>query len=261
MIVKRIILDKKGILDQKLIIMILVILVVVVTIVFLFKSNAFAFLENFLPDLSVGENNRIIEEGDNEVIVEGEVSEIQLAELMKNEAKCSCGDDCENHAKLISKYSGENSVNSVLVLALIIQESGCKKDAGSGSSYGLMQINAGVWCGSYGLPEKTDKDKCIKELYILEKNIEVGIKILKEGYTTEVKVYSCESFVSRDNDGKIIQNEKAINEIYSGWGRALRSYNGWGCAGYRNDGSEIFADQDYVENVNALYTKLKQNIK
>ena len=256
MIFKKIISDKKGILDTKLIIMILVILVVVVTIVFLFKSNTFGFLENFLPDFGTEESIG--------TSVSGEVGGTQLAELMKtfskititnynNKAKsCNCGIDCDDYAKWIVNYSKENSVEPVLVLALMMQESNCNKGASSGSSYGLMQINAGVWCGQHGLPAKENEnmEDCKKELFAPEKSIEVGIKILKGYYNYEDKIYQSRIKSVCNN----IDYQKQYLSYTDKWDAALRLYNGPGCV-------PPGADINYVENVNALYKKLKQNIK
>src|SRR3989344_1872976 len=133
-----------------------------------------------------------------------------------------------------------------------------------GASYGLMQISGKTWCGNYNLLAnekdcKEDKDysndKCINDLKNnAGKNVEVGIKILKQYYSDKQMTYTCKAFISKN------QNEPAISHDYTGWSYAVRSYNGKACAGYRKDGSEIFADQDYVVKVNEIFADLKKSI-
>lgn len=265
MIFKKIISDKKGILNQKLITIILVILVVVISITFIFKSNAFGFLENFLPDLSVGEDNYIAGEENNDIIVESEVSETQLAELMKyystntitnfdnTKKNCDCGTECDDYAKWTLNYAKVNGVEPILILALMMQESNCNKNASSGSSYGLMQINAGVWCGEYGLPK--DMGDCEKKLLEDEElNINVGVKILKGYYNDYGLDLVRQTYVSKVKKYCTTSSYQEKYLSYTDWNSTLRAYNGFGCG-------EKSADVNYVENVNTLYIKLKQNIK
>jgi len=160
--------------------------------------------------------------------------------------------NCEDYSEWINYYSKKYEVNSILVLALMMQESSCDELVVSAdkSSYGLMQVNAGVHCGTKGLP--SDVEECKEQLKDPEINIRVGIEILKGYYSEEPRRYVCSSFESKTSN----QNEPTVDKSYSGWERALRNYNGWGCAGYRKDGSEIFADHDYVEKINNRYALL-----
>jgi len=158
-------------------------------------------------------------------------------------------------------------VDPLLIFSIIKQESSCSEGADSGittgnsfcngASYGLMQISGRTWCGKYGLPANPSSDmsdyckthpqytnvECINELKETSKNVEVGTEILRAGYNENSRHYVCNSFKSERQD------ELAVSKNYSKWERALRAYNGWGCAGYRNDGSEIFGDQTYVEKI------------
>jgi hypothetical protein len=153
--------------------------------------------------------------------------------------KCNCGYECDIYADNILKYSSENGIEPMLVLALIMQESiSCKKDSESDSSAGLMQINL-IHCGNYGLPE--NKNECKKILLTdMSKNIEVGTKMLKEFY---------EQF----KDGKDYTRCSGSVVHYAGWEAALRRYNGWGC-------NKNYPAQDtYVEDVIERYETLKGN--
>ncbi|HLC77734.1 MAG TPA: transglycosylase SLT domain-containing protein [Candidatus Nanoarchaeia archaeon] len=175
---------------------------------------------------------------------------------------------CIDYSDAIIKSSQDNLISDpLLLLALMYKESSCNSKASSessklpfdkGASYGLMQISGNTWCGNFGLPPKEQKDDCVQILLNdPTKNIDIGSKILKSYYRTSPKRYKCGAFRSTDsNTGKTIQNEPAVDKEYTGWEHALRRYNGWGCAGYRSDGSEIFADQDYVEKIRDLYKKL-----
>ena len=186
----------------------------------------------------VKKNLIIINIGDkvwSEVIVDfdKEVSEGELKKSIK-------GSGCESYSELISKYAKQYDVNSVLVLALMMQESSCNELAVSldESSYGLMQINTVFerqdnhkkvgHCGDYGLSENVED--CRKELMNPKINIPVGIQILKKGYNENPKEFECE------------------NVFYSGWERALRNYVGWGCDDFH---------KNYVEEVKDKFALLE----
>ena len=98
----------------------------------------------------------------------------------------------------------------------------------SADSQGLMQVNTAFknsagqntgFCGSYGL--SSDLTTCKNQLTDLDTNIIVGLNHLVDGYSTTSKTFTC------------------TDKSYSGWERAIRNYNGWGCTGNNN----------YVENV------------
>jgi hypothetical protein len=179
--------------------------------------------------------------------------------------KCNCGDKCDEYASALAKSSSESGISdSILLLALMMQESSCSSDAFSGSSIGLMQINLDN-CGAYGLP--SDKTECKKELIDNpEKNIEVGAKILKEKYNAYGK-------------GKEFNGCDKVKD-YEGWDAALRGYNGWGCGcdtlvtslipknicevkneatGEIKSGTKISAQDNFVEEVTKRYDILKGN--
>ena len=179
---------------------------------------------------------------------------VELDELITaisdKSSSCNCGDDCENYAGLIDKYSGENEIVDPLLMAgLMVQESLCVSSEASGSSVGLMQINL-KHCGNFGL--SVDKEICRDELINSpEKNIRVGAQILKESY---------DSF----NKGKQFSGactEEAQQRTYFGWEAALRGYNGWGCGKFlqgSQKGEKIISQDSYVENTLARYNKLRE---
>ncbi|MCR4327104.1 MAG: transglycosylase SLT domain-containing protein [Nanoarchaeota archaeon] len=150
---------------------------------------------------------------------------------------------CSAYYNDIKRIATEKGVDPYLVLAVMYKESSCNPLADSGSSYGLMQINTGVWCGKHGLPSNIAQ---CKEILLNNpvKNIEVGVQILVKYYqdSSQIKKYECDAFKSDKQD------EPSISKTYSGWEGALRRYNGWGCARI-NNGEEVFADHDYVEKV------------
>ncbi len=168
---------------------------------------------------------------------------------------------CAQYSDLVVDAANTYGINDpLLLLALTYKESTCNADAVSPdeSSYGLIQINTIFkrrdnelrigHCGDFGL--FSDRTVCIEQLKDPSFNINVGAQILKSYYRDTPKSYVCGEFNSYN------QKEPIRNVEYSGWKRALRNYNGWGCAGYRSDGSEIWADQDYVEKVMEKYNQL-----
>ncbi len=144
---------------------------------------------------------------------------------------CSCGENCEDYANWILKYSNEYGINPLLVLSVIMQESQCAADScGPDGCTGLMQIEpttAAELCGV------TDVDSQLNGVSNAEANIECGIKVLKEKYD-----------IYKDGAKSITcQTEPARTKYtsYTGWQAALRGYNGWGCAANVNT--------NYVEEV------------
>lgn len=176
--------------------------------------------------------------------------------------------DCLKYVDYIVNAANNYGVDDpLLLLALMQKESNCNVNAISPdkSSYGLIQINTVFQrdpdnqndpnkgqrighCGDYGLP--SNQEDCRESLLNPETNINVGAQILKKYYNENPLRYNCGSFISSN------QVEQPIDKYYSGWERAFRNYNGWSCAGFRSDGSEIYADQDYVEKVLDLYRRL-----
>jgi hypothetical protein len=180
------------------------------------------------------------------IIKERDLNEAEFKKIVRDAGFSHC----EDYTKLIIDASNEYSISDPLFLmALMMQESGCKSDAISvdRSSHGLMQISSWEMCKNE-LELKSVEN--IKGQGNINKNIKCGAIILKKKYSNNKKRYNCEYFESGN------QNEKAIDKTYTGWVYALRGYNGWSCAGYSDGGSEIFADQDYVDNVIEKYNKL-----
>jgi len=80
-----------------------------------------------------------------------------------------------------------------------------KSSISNEESLGVMQINKEI----YG------------EKLFFEENVNFGLDLLSKGYSDSQKIFTC------------------TGKSYSGWARALRNYNGWGCTG----------DNRYVEDV------------
>ncbi|MEM3405508.1 MAG: transglycosylase SLT domain-containing protein [Candidatus Pacearchaeota archaeon] len=180
-------------------------------------------------------------EEENEISNEEKERIKKIIENVKNygidgdNKKCKCVDYCEDISENILKYSKENGIDPLLTLAVIIQESECKKDVSIGSSYGLMQISFNKWKDKFNLKSK-------EELKDTEINIKIGTAILKEMYDAY-------------KNGKQFSNacsEEYRSKIYYGWQAALRGYNGWKC-------NPKYPEQDkYVEQVWSRYEKLKE---
>ena len=226
------------------------------------RGYSYNYFSNYDISLYFENNNLVINIGKklldindfSEVSYDMDVSLSNFKKIMDNAISHQLVlSECKKYENLIWQESKNNNVNPILVLAIISQESGCKIDVDSGSSVGVMQINR-IHCGDYEL--SSNVEDCVSELKIFVTNIRVGIKILLSGYDEDSKKYKCEEFISEISS----QKEYFIDKYYSGWERALRSYNGWGCAGYRKDGSEIFADHDYVENVIKKYKEMIESI-
>ncbi|MFH0808230.1 MAG: lytic transglycosylase domain-containing protein [archaeon] len=157
-------------------------------------------------------------------------------------------EDCEQYVSLVRSTADKYSeFDELMLFALMQRESSCNPDAQSSSSYGLMQISSFEMCSEIGVGGIDD----VRGVWNVAKNIECGALILSKKYSSNSKRYACRAFTSSK------QNEPEVSMLYSGIEYALRGYNGWGCAGIRSDGSEIFADHDYVEKVLETYNGLK----
>jgi len=162
----------------------------------------------------------------------------------------------------------------------MMQESNCDVDAGSGSSYGLMQISENTFNGicDGGKITGVSNFNDILGSDNAEKHIECGVMILKSKYDILNNYcsnsgcspkyagsnvcsgnYCCEdnfgegkACAASCNSEKMCEYEfdgcENYNKYYSGWEAALRGYVGWGCA----EGHD-----DYVEEVMNIYNKLK----
>jgi len=195
--------------------------------------------------------------------------------------RCNCGNDCNDYAKWIEKYSNKYSIDEpLLILSVMMQESNCDVDAGSGSSYGLMQISENTFNGicDGGKITGVSNFNDILGSDNAEKHIECGVMILKSKYDILNNYcsnsgcspkyagsnvcsgnYCCEdnfgegkACVANCNSEKMCEYEfdgcENYNKYYFGWEAALRGYVGWGCAD-RHDG--------YVEEVMNIYNELK----
>ena len=149
---------------------------------------------------------------------------MEIANEIKTEKQISDND--------VKQDTGAESFEC-LILQMAMQESGirhCKETQdnacsycenqgldsllkGSGSDYGVMQINTDV---HEGIVDSVDN---------LEAHVRYAVEdVLVKGYSDESKEYTC------------------ADTSYSGWERALRSYNGWNVDCTKGD-------VEYVENV------------
>ena len=138
------------------------------------------------------------------------------------------GSKCENYFELINYYSKKYEVNSILVLALIMHESGCDELEDNGADVGLMQINLEVHCGSKGL--SSDIEKCREELKDPETNIDVGVEILRWSYDTYGLPSKRDAYEERVEAKCKDPSYQELYLSYEGWEAALRAYNGFGCS-------------------------------
>jgi plastocyanin len=145
--------------------------------------------------------------------------------IVYNGKSCSCGQNCENHANEIIKVSTSYSIDPLLLLSLMIQESGCNPNkVGSSGEIGLMQIIPRFFCGDFNLD--SDIDKCKKQLEDYQINIDVGAQILSKYYK---------------------ESHNGITDCgtnYADWNAAVRKYNG------------LNKCNSYVENVNQIHQSL-----
>ncbi len=182
----------------------------------------------------------------------------QIATIMAANPKCDCGSNCDEYAKYISTYSAQYGIDDPLrILAIMIQESGCKYNAHSSSgSYGLMQIN-GVSFNDVCKNELSSESggnfpNSIFGSENVEQNIECGIEILKAKYMEYHNgVERSQSWIKNDKFRNIVNPCITYNGYgsYTKWDAALRAYNGWGCG--------TGADVHYVEKVNKIFSQLK----
>ena len=174
-------------------------------------------------------------------------NQISNGQVLKS---CDCGSNCEDYANFVEQYSSQNGVDPVLVLSLMIQENNCVQDDTSGGSVGVMQVSEGSF-DDICKGNVADEFEEIQGDGNVAENIECGVKILKNKYSTYGNgVYQSSPYIEGLNknlvDNCVDSHPKYGN--YVGWDAALRGYNGWGCG----EGADI----DYVEKVNTVYNTL-----
>ena len=186
-----------------------------------------------------------------------EVTEIVNKGISKRILASSCAKYSEFLVEASNKYE---LPDPLLLVSLIQQESSCDYSDISydGSSFGLLQINTAFkradngkdigHCGDYGLP--SDRSQC-RDLLLknYELNIAVGVQILKKNYITYVGGSTQDDIYSRgvrNNCGDPNYRNKFL--AYTGWDRALRTYNGFGCS----DSRQI----SYVDTIMDRYDQL-----
>ena len=171
---------------------------------------------------------------------------------------CECGDNCNDYAGAILKYSNKMVVDPVLVLSLMMQESSCKELDMNDKGYGgLMQVcvdpegcgngvkyveNSDSYDGNIkgGIEELYNFKKALKDTHPMGSNEFCGLT----GNKVVCKVEEREGVYYYEFDGC-----NDLNKYYSGWAAALRAYNGWDCKENPN------LDQ-YTEEVVERYTTL-----
>jgi hypothetical protein len=105
------------------------------------------------------------------------------------------------------------------------------------SSFGIMEINTQEGkghCGETkgGISLSSNLATCRTQLSDLDTNIKFGLNLLIGGNVQESKAFTCVS-----------------GKSYSGWKRALRNYNGWGC----NNPGYVETVLNNKDNVIALF--------
>lgn len=145
--------------------------------------------------------------------------------------KCNCGDNCNDYANWVIKYSKEFSppedpLDPLLIVAMMMKETKCNKKGcnldGPQYSCGMMQV------------KKTDFTNLGEDFNDPETGIKAGVRHLKRKYN-EVDY--------RDKE------YPEINECYdhkSKWEKAIHAYNGWTCKKAK-----------YIEHIMKIYKKLE----
>ena len=147
-------------------------------------------------------------------------------------------DDSEVELKL-RVAAKENNIPTEILLGVAYTESTFNKnEVGEDGEIGLMQINFSLHKNECNLESKD-------ELFDINKNIECGIKILKNNYYSYCDADGRKSFRSKVDVKCDNQEFRTKYYAYSYesdcWNMALRAYNGFGCE------NEIVAG--YVEDV------------
>ena len=165
--------------------------------------------------------------------------------------KLCSAEDLERYAIWIEKYSSKYGADPILILAQMMEESGCKQGIAPSSSdaYGLMQITEGTFDVVCKGKDGIDNFNDIKGLGNAENNIDCGIKILKYKYDAYSSGLSYDYLTGEKCKGCCKDPTVATKfSSYRDWDAALRGYVGWGCP-----------HEDYVEEINTLYQILLSN--
>ncbi len=168
-----------------------------------------------------------------------EMCQKEIGEKIIQIAKSKKNNDLKFSNEQIKKDTGAESFEC-LILQIAMQESNLKHCKTSKEGDCLYcdgkenEVLAGDSRVSKGVMQINTKEHSSINPNNFEKSVEFGINLLIDSYNSGSKVYSCN------------------NKDYSGWKRALRSYNGWNTNCSKGD-------KNYVENV--LFQKEKiQNL-
>lgn len=170
---------------------------------------------------------------------------------------------CEGYSSEVNLHAEWHGVDPSLIMAVMMRESSCNSNVppSGADAYGLMQITNSGYSGTFDTYCKNKIDgiqefEDVQGASNYENNIQCGVKILKDKYS-EYKDGVYESWSYKNNeDFKELIDDCVVTypkyADYTGWGAALRGYNGWGC-------NPVSSDIDYVEKVNKIYAALNSN--
>ena len=177
--------------------------------------------------------------------------------------RCNCGSDnqCEDLSYLIDKYAKQFKLDPILVLSLIVQESGCDQSVVSPKkAYGLTQITEVAFeehCMGMPNPNSLNSFNQVKEEGNEGNNIWCGIRILLDKYYEFRKgVSESWSYENLDDFKEIVDQcvkKHPLYGEYKSWKAGYRGYNGWGCEG---SGADIY----YADKVNSIHEMLKDKV-
>ncbi|MBI5148362.1 hypothetical protein HZA33_01655 [Candidatus Pacearchaeota archaeon] len=187
------------------------------------KNNKFVLTEGEKCDSPTNLNSLLAEKRSLDKIsgVMESASTHNINAKFSDTKRCECGTECKNYANLILQNSESNEIpDALLVVAIMIQESSCKADFKTASSFGLLGIGNIV---GWENPET---------------NIAEGIKKLKSSYD-------------------LVQDKPANYDPYKcgykyedAWQRAVRGYKGYECSdlNYADDVFERYSQLVQVAN-------------
>ena len=193
--------------------------------------------------------------GEGVVDISGLMNFVKINGVSNGVDQKSCNPkNLESYASWIKKYSKEYGVSSFLILAQIVQESGCNQAASSGAAVGLMQITEGTF-NEICKDKISDVNQFTDVVLNPEKNIACGIKILKEKYDIDNG--------GRTADRIACEVPELVDKFmeYREWQAALRGYVGWGCQ-HPNYVEEVWTIYDnFINSLNLIDVSFCESIK
>ncbi len=165
---------------------------------------------------------------------------IQYAkENVIGDRRCDCGNNCQLYAQYIDQYSEEKDIDPLLVLAIMMHESGCDQSATSNTgARGLMQIT-GTGFDDACSDGRVSGASSVDGLKTNTKaNVQCGVYVLSNAYRY---------WGERENGMSFQKTCDGPTTTYNGWEAAVRGYAGYTCGHHPN----------YVEGVMEKYNVLK----